>query len=164
MDATPEDAAYITPEAAARSLREIRASQAGIVRARPWFPTWYPVGVGVYVTGLQFFTEPGTSGLLAVTGTTLLAVALAGLIVVLARTNRQVPHRSLVRPAVVGAFVVWLLVGVAVCMVLAITLSSAEVAYGRTYAGLAVTAFMALTGPAVAFAITRRMAAKIEQG
>ncbi|WP_405141560.1 hypothetical protein OG589_31155 [Sphaerisporangium sp. NBC_01403] len=162
MNATPDDAASITPEAAAHSLREIRASQAGIVRARPWFPTWYPVGVGVYATGLQFFMEPGTSGPLAVTGITLLTVALAGLIVALARTNRQVPHRSLVRPAVVGAFVVWLLVGVAVCMVLAVTLSSAEVAYGRTYAGVAMTAYLAVTGPAVGHAITRRMAAKIE--
>ncbi|MEU8266015.1 hypothetical protein AB0B89_02515 [Sphaerisporangium sp. NPDC049002] len=164
MDATPEDAPYISPEAAARSLREIRSSQAGIVRARPWFPTWYPTGVGVYVTGVQFLTEPGSSRPLAVTGITLLTLGLAALVFALARTNRQVPHRSLVRPGLVGAFVAWLLVGVALCLVLAVALTSAEVPYARTCAGLAMTAYLAITGWAVARAITRRIAAKIEQG
>ncbi|WP_248963679.1 hypothetical protein [Sphaerisporangium perillae] len=164
MSASPEDAAYISPEDAAHSLHEIRAAQAKMVRARPWWPGWYTTGVALYVTGMQYCTEPGTTPAVQVTGITLLSLVLAGLVAAMALSSRQRPHRSLVTPAVLGAFGAWLLVGIALCMVLALALSGAGISYGRTYAGLAMTAYMAVTGPLVARWITRRMAATIERG
>ncbi|MFC4587477.1 hypothetical protein [Sphaerisporangium corydalis] len=164
MDATPEDTAYVTPEEAARSLREIRASQARVVRARPWFPNWYTTGVALVVTGVQFFTEPGTSGAVAVAGLTTLVLVLLGLVAAMVFGNRQRPHRSLVTVKALFVFLVWVWTSVGVCLVAAVALAGAGVPYARTYAGLAMTVLMASTGPVLGRWITRRMAAKIEAG
>ncbi|MFC6083942.1 hypothetical protein [Sphaerisporangium aureirubrum] len=164
MDATPEDAAHITPEDAARTLSEIRASQARLIRSRPWFPAWYTTGVGLYVTGIQFFTEPGTSVGVMRTGIGVLTVALIGLVLALVLLGHQRPHRALVTWRVLGIFGAWLVTALVLCFVLALALSAVEVPYARTFAALVMTVYMAVTGPPVARRITRRMAATIEAG
>ncbi|MDH2429829.1 hypothetical protein [Sphaerisporangium sp. TRM90804] len=164
MNTSPGDAPSITPEEAARSLAVMRASQARIIRGRPWFPGWYTTGVALHVTGIQFLTEPGTSRAVTVTGVIALTAALGGLVVALAVSRRQRPHRSLVTPGILAVFTAWVLLSMAVCWVLALGLTFAEVPYARTYAALAMTAFMAATGPIVARRITGHMAARIEAG
>ncbi|WP_214412701.1 hypothetical protein [Sphaerisporangium fuscum] len=162
MHDAPQDSPSLTPDEAARVLKEIRASQARVVGARPWWPGWYTTGVALYVTGVQFLTEPGTPAAVMAVGLTILTVLLTRLIVALVRGNRPQPHRSLVTAPVVAAFTAWLLSAVAACLVAAIWLSVSGLPYARTYAGLGLTVYMALTGPPVARWITRHMAAKIE--
>ncbi|WP_113699741.1 hypothetical protein [Nonomuraea lactucae] len=89
----------MNPDEAARSLAAIRETQTKAIRSQPWFPTWYVVGVGAFVTGVQAVTEP----------------------------------------------------------------APLDVPYARTVAALAMTVSMAVTGPMVAWWISRRMARKIEE-
>ncbi|GII80264.1 hypothetical protein Sru01_52460 [Sphaerisporangium rufum] len=163
----PLDAPAIGPEDAARVLREIRAGQARVVRhVGPWFPAWYVTGVGLFVTGVQYLTEPGTAMAPAVIGIIMLTLLLAGLVLllVLVLRRRHRPHRSLVSPGLVAAFVGWVLLAAGGCLVLALRLADAGVPYARAWAGLAMTVFLAATGPWVGRSITRRMAARIEAG
>ncbi|MET8144657.1 hypothetical protein ABZU32_30510 [Sphaerisporangium sp. NPDC005288] len=171
-DATPQDAAHvfsapasdITPEEAARTLREIRESQARVIRARPWFPPWYTTGVALFVTGMQVLTEPGTPGAVTATGIVVLTLALAGSVGAVVLFERQRPHRSLITASALVSFMAWVAVCVGLCLAVALSLSGAGVPYARTYAGLAMTAFMAVTGPLVGRWITRRIAAAVEAG
>lgn len=154
----------LTPEEAAHSLAEIRQTQARAVRSRPWFANWYTTGVAVFVTGIQFVTEPGTPRAVAVIGAVLLSAGLGALIAVFVRTRPAVPHRSLMDTASMTIFATWLGAAVVLTLVLALILSAQEIAYARTYAGLAMTVFMAGTGPLVGRWITARMADKIMKG
>ncbi|GGL08780.1 hypothetical protein Sme01_12640 [Sphaerisporangium melleum] len=164
MDATPQDAAYISPDEAAHTLREIRTTQARVVRARPWFPAWYTTGVALYVTGVQFATEPGTPMTVTVTWIIALTAALVGLVLALVFLERQRPYRSLVTPGVLGVFLAWVASAVAVGAAFAFPLDGAGVPYARTWATLVMTAYMTVSGPTVARWITRRMASEIEAG
>ncbi|MFC7385862.1 hypothetical protein [Sphaerisporangium rhizosphaerae] len=169
---TPRGAAHtpsgpasdISPEEAARTLREIRESQARMIRSRPWFPAWYTTGVALFVTGMQFLTEPGTPGAATAAGIVVLTLALTGSVGALVLFERQRPHRSLVTGSILLWFMAWVAVCVGVCLAVALPLSGAGVPYARTYAGLAMTAFMAVTGPLVGRWITRRIAATVEAG
>jgi hypothetical protein len=152
----------MNPEEAAQNLATIRRTQAKAIGSEPWFPTWYAVGVGLYVTGIQCVTEQGTPVPVTVGGAVLLSAALGALIALLVKTRRITAHRSLLSSAVI-AFTTWLLVAIAITFVLALVFESREVAYGRTYAALVMTAWMAATGPFVARLISRRMARKIEE-
>ncbi|MEO3810860.1 hypothetical protein ABGB17_17815 [Sphaerisporangium sp. B11E5] len=157
---TPQDTAYITPEDAARTLNEIRTSQARLIRSRPWFPAWYTTGVALYVTGIQFLTEPGTPVAATSTGIAVLTLALAALVLTFAFRTRHRPHRALVTWKILAIFATWLATAIALCLVLALALS--DISYARTYAALAMTAYMTATGPLIARHITNRMAATIE--
>ncbi|MGW4643480.1 hypothetical protein ACWEN6_33530 [Sphaerisporangium sp. NPDC004334] len=169
---TPQDAAHtpwepasgISPEEAARTLREIRESQARMIRARPWFPAWYPIGVALFVTGMQFLTEPGTPGAATATGIVVLTLALAGSVGALVLFERQRLYRSLVTASVLVTYIAWVAVCVGLCLAVALLLSGGGVPYARTYAGLAMTAFMAVTAPLVGRWISRRIAAAVEAG
>lgn len=162
MTATPEDAPYITPEDAARTLREIRTSQARVIRSRPWFPAWYTTGVALYVTGVQFLTEPGTPMNTMTTGIAVLSAALLALVLTLAYRTRRRPHRTLVTPKILAVFAAWLVTAILLCLALALPLDAAGIPYARTYAALVMTVYMAATGSVVARHITDRMAAAIE--
>ncbi|MEW9534120.1 hypothetical protein [Microbispora sp. NPDC049125] len=150
------------PEEAARSLATIRNTQVRTLESEPWFPTWYTVGVGVVVTGVQFVTEPGTSTPVIVGASVLLTAALGALVGTLVRTRRVQAHKSLI-PAALATFLAWMFVLVGVCLVIAFRLDALEVAYGRTWAALTMTALMAVTGPFVSRWIARQMARKIEK-
>ncbi|MEZ0076738.1 hypothetical protein [Planotetraspora sp. GP83] len=154
----------MNPEEAARSLSAIRRTQAKAVGSEPWFPTWYAAGVGVFVTGAQFITEPGTPVSVIVGGGLVLTAGLGALIGRLVTSRRMTAHRSLTSPAGMVVFALWLCAGIGLCLALALWLASAEIAYARTYAGLVMTAFMAATGPYVARWISRQMVLKIEKG
>ncbi|ETK31183.1 hypothetical protein [Microbispora sp. ATCC PTA-5024] len=153
----------MNPDEASRSLATIRATQAKAVGSQPWFPTWYAAGVGLLVTGVQFVTEPGTPVPVTVAGGVALTAALGALVALLVKARRMTAHRSAVSPAGIAAFLVWLLASVGICLAIALRLDAAEVAYARTYAGLAMTGCMAATGPFVARWISGQMARKIEK-
>lgn len=155
---------HVTPEEAAHRLAEIRRTQARAVGSRPWFPNWYTVGVAVFVTGIQFITEPGTPRAVLVIGAILLPAGLGALMAVFFHTRTAVPHRSLMDGKNWALFIGWLCAAIALCLTLALVLSFQGIPYARTYAGLAMTAFMAGTGPLVTRWITARMAAKLEGG
>ncbi|MFC4532446.1 hypothetical protein [Sphaerisporangium dianthi] len=180
MDATPDDAprdaaqvtpedsygdaARVTPEEAARTLREIRDSQARVIRARPWFPAWYTTGLALYITGVQFCTERGTPGPVMVAGLIVLTLAMGGMVGAVVFVRRQRPHRSLVTWRLLVSYAAWLMVAIALSTALALPLAMAGVPYARTYAGLTMTAYMAVTGPLIGWWMTRRIAAAIEAG
>ncbi|GAA4565425.1 hypothetical protein [Planotetraspora kaengkrachanensis] len=149
---------------AARSLATIRDTQTRAVRSQPWFPTWYVVGVALFVTGIQFVTEPGMPVAVGGVFGVLLVAALGALVGVFVKTRRMTAHRSLLSPGEFVLFGVWLAACVALCLVLALRLQAAEIAYARTYAALVMTVFMAATGPLVARGISRRIARNIERG
>ncbi|MGI5154691.1 hypothetical protein [Microbispora sp. CA-102843] len=154
----------MNPEEAARSLATIRQTQAKAVRSRPWFPTWYVVAVGLFVTGVQFVTEPGTPVPVTVITGVLLAAGMGALIAVFVRTRAMTTHRSLMRVDAVAVFVLWLLLGIGMCLAVAFRLHAAEVAYARTYAGLVMTAFQLVTGPFVGRWVAALLARGIENG
>lgn len=135
------------PEEAARNLATIRQTQVKALSAQPWMPTWYGVGVGLFVTGVQFVTEPGTPIPVTVGLGLLLCAGLGALVAVLVRTRRIKAHRSLTGPKMVAALLAWVSVGIGICMALALLLDGAGVAYARTWAALVMTAYLYVTGP-----------------
>ncbi|OPG11887.1 hypothetical protein [Microbispora sp. GKU 823] len=137
----------MNPEEAARSLATIRQTQAKALSAEPWFPTWYGVGVGLFVTGMQFVTEPGTPVPVTVAVGLLLFAGLGALVAVLVRTRRIKAHRSLTRPKMIAALMAWIGTAIALCLALAFAIDAAGVAYARTYAALVMTAYLLVTGP-----------------
>ncbi|WP_169948780.1 hypothetical protein [Microbispora sp. H11081] len=150
------------PEEAARSLATIRQTQVKAVRSQPWFPAWYGVGVGLFVTGVQFVTEPGTPVPVTVITSVLLCAGLGALIAAFVRTRTMTTHRSLMRADAIAVFAVWLLLSIGICFAVAFRLSAAEVAYARTYAGLVMTAFQLVTGPLVGRWVSVLLARGIE--
>jgi hypothetical protein len=154
----------MNPDEAARSLATIRETQTRAVRAQPWFPTWYVVGVCLFVTGIQVVTEPGVPGLLSAGAGVLLCAGLGALVAALVKTRRMTAHRSLQSAGGFAVFGGWLALCVGICMALALRLAAAEIAYARTYAALAMTAFVAATGPFAARGISRLIARRIEKG
>ncbi|MCT9932558.1 hypothetical protein N5079_20365 [Planotetraspora sp. A-T 1434] len=154
----------MNPQEAAQSLADIRRTQAKAVGSQPWFPTWYMVGVGLFVTGAQLVTEPGTPAVVMAAGGGVLAVGLGALIARLVTSRRMTAHRSVLSAAGMAGFALWLALSIGPALALALWMSTREVAYARTYAALGMSAFMALTGPYVARWISRQMAMKIEKG
>ncbi|MFI6508481.1 hypothetical protein ACIBCT_12820 [Streptosporangium sp. NPDC050855] len=153
----------ISPEDAARTLADVRTTQARALRAEPWFPAWYPVGVALFATGVTFVSEPGTDPAVTAGGIVVLTIALVGLVLRLTLTARMRAHRSLLEPAALTGFVVWVLASVGVAFAVAFPLDAAGVAYSGTYGCLVMTAFMAATGPLVGRWISSRLAAGVEQ-
>ncbi|MEV4455292.1 hypothetical protein [Microbispora sp. NPDC049633] len=152
----------MNPEEAAQSLAAIRQTQAKAVRSQPWFPAWYAVGVGLFVTGVQFVTEPGTPVPVTVITGVLLCAGMGALIAVFIRTRTMTTHRSLMRADALAVFAVWLFVSIGICLAVAFRLSAAEVAYARTYGGLAMTGFQLVTGPFVGRWVSALLARGIE--
>ncbi|WP_182883430.1 hypothetical protein [Microbispora sp. H10949] len=151
-------------EEAERSLALIRRTQAKAVRSQAWFPAWYAAGVGLFVTGVQFVTEPGTPVVVMMVTGLLLAAGMGALIALLVRTRTMTAHRSLVRANVMTLFMLWLALGIGLCLAVAFRLDAAEVAYARTYAGLVMTAFLLVTGPFVGRWMSAMLARRIESG
>jgi hypothetical protein len=154
----------ISPEDAARALSGIRGVQAQAIRSEPFFPAWFTVGVALFATGVSFFTEPGTSPLTTATGIAVLTVALAAMVFRLARGTRMRTHHSLIKPETVSGYVCWVLVSVAVALAVALPLNAREVAYAGVQGCLAMTVFMAATGPLIARWMSRRTADAIRDG
>ncbi len=150
------------PEEAAQSLATIRQTQVKAVRSRPWFPTWYVVAVGMFVTGVQFVTEPGTPVPVTVITGVLLFAGMGALIAVFVRTRAMTTHRSLIRMDAMALFALWLFLSIVICLAVAFRLDATEVAYARTYGGLAMTAFQLATGPFVGRRISALLARGIE--
>jgi drug/metabolite transporter (DMT)-like permease len=161
--ATPEEPS-VNADEAAQSLATIRDTQTRAVRSQPWFPTWYVVGVSLFVAGMQLVTEPGVPGPLSGGVAVLLCAVLGAMVAVLVKTRRMTAHRSLLPPGGFVVFGVWLAACVALCLILALRWHTAEIAYARTYAALVMTAFVAATGPLVSRGISRMIARKIEKG
>src|SRR3954452_22162585 len=76
--ATPEEPS-VNADEAAQSLATIRCTQTRAVRSQPWFPTWYVVGVSLFVAGMQLVTEPGVPGPLSGGVAVLLCAALGAM-------------------------------------------------------------------------------------
>ncbi|WP_432926037.1 hypothetical protein ACQPZZ_34570 [Microbispora sp. CA-135349] len=154
----------MNPEEAAQSLATIRRTQAKALRSEPWFPHWYTTGVGVFVTGGQFVTEPGTPIPVMIGGGLVLLTGMVILAFLMVRRRKMSAHRSLMTGSGSVAFAVWLVGSIALDIALTFWLTFAEVPYGRTYGALAMTVFMAATGPFVARWISDRMARRVESG
>ncbi|GII57015.1 hypothetical protein Pth03_54040 [Planotetraspora thailandica] len=154
----------MNPDEAARSLATIRETQTRAVTAQPWFPTWYVIGVSLFVTGMQAVTEPGTPVPLSAGLGIVLCAGLGALVAVLVKTRRMTAHRSLQSGGGFAVFGGWLVLCFCLCLALALRLDAAGISYARTYAALAMTAFIAATGPLVARRISRLIARKIEKG
>ncbi|MGC5014755.1 hypothetical protein ACLQ2R_28650 [Streptosporangium sp. DT93] len=153
----------ISPEDAARTLADVRTTQARALLAEPWFPAWYPVGVALFCTGIVFVSEPGTEPAVTIGGVVVLTIALVGLVLKLALTARMRAHRSLLESASLTGFVLWVMVSMGVAFAVTFPLEAAGVAYSGTYGCLTMTVFMAATGPFVGRWISRRLAARVER-
>ncbi|MBB2913539.1 hypothetical protein FHS43_004843 [Streptosporangium becharense] len=152
----------ISPEDAARSLADARAVQAQALRAEPSFPTWFTTGVGLFATGIAFVTEPGTPPAVIVPALVVLTGVLVAMVLRLARGARLRVHRSVIEREAMLGYTGWVLASVAVAFAVAFPLAGAGVRYAGGYGCLAMTAFMAATGPFVARWISRRLAARAE--
>jgi hypothetical protein len=163
MNATPESM-DVSPEEAARALSGIRATQARAVRATPWFPTWFVVGIGLSVTLIQVAGDPLTPLPLRIAGIVLAAAGITGCSIAVGRSGSMRAHRSVHDAAGIIGYIVWIMLLVGLTVAFALILGTREVPYAATWACLAMTAVMGLTGPLLARWISRRNAAKIERG
>ncbi|MFC0865733.1 hypothetical protein ACFHYQ_25885 [Sphaerimonospora cavernae] len=154
----------MNPEEAAQNLATIRETQVRAVGSHRWFPAWYMAGIGLFVTGIQFVTEPGAGSPVKAVVAALLAAGLGALAAVFVGTRRMTVDNGLAWPAFLPVFLPWLAVGLGLALGSAFFFSAMEVPYGRTYGGLAFTAFMAATSPLISRWVARRMARKLEAG
>ncbi|WP_449064958.1 hypothetical protein [Planomonospora algeriensis] len=163
MNTTPESM-DLSPEEAARALSGIRATQAQAVRATPWFPIWFPVGLGLSITLIQASSDSLTPVPLRIAGIVLAVALLTGVSIAVGRSGRMRAHKSVVDTGAVWGYMAWVLGITLPGVALGIFLGLRGVAYGPAFTFLGVTAILGLTGPLVARWVSRRNAAKIERG
>ncbi|GIH91387.1 hypothetical protein ACFFMN_30945 [Planobispora siamensis] len=156
--------ADLSPEEAARALSGIRATQARAVRSTPWFPTWFVIGIGLSITLIQFAADPLTSLPLRVAGLVLAVAGITGCSIVIGRSGKMRTHKSVVEAGGLLGYFVWVIALVIFAVALALVLAALDIPYAATWACLAMTAVMGLTGPILARWISRRIADKLERG
>ncbi|WP_055480709.1 hypothetical protein [Sphaerimonospora mesophila] len=149
-------------EEAARNLATIRETQAKAMRFQPWLPVWFMAGIGLFVTGVQFITEPGIPKPVAVGLGIVLAAGMGALVAVFAKTRRMTLSGRMATSAMLPVYLPWLFVGIGLNLGVVFLLGGMDVPFGRTYAGLSLTAYFALGSPLISRWIARRMARKLE--
>ncbi|WP_055480269.1 hypothetical protein [Sphaerimonospora mesophila] len=150
------------PEEAAENLANIRRTQAKAVTQR-WFPAWYLGGIGLFLTGLQFITEPGIPNLVRVGVGISIFLGLGALIAVLARTRRMTAGSGLAWPAFLPVFLPWFSVGIGLMLGLMFLFNTMGMTYWRTFGSLAFAVYLALGSPLISRWSSRRMARKLEE-
>ncbi len=91
-------------EEAARNLATIRETQAKAMRFQPWLPVWFMAGIGLFVTGVQFITEPGIPKPVAVGLGIVLAAGMGALVAVFAKTRRMTVSGHMATSAVLPVY------------------------------------------------------------
>ncbi|XVQ84777.1 hypothetical protein ACQP2K_39150 [Microbispora siamensis] len=153
----------MNPEEAARSLATIRQTQAKAMKSQPWLPTWFIVGIGLFVTGILFVSEPGTPVPVIVGSAILFCAAMGALTAVFAKTRPMTVNDPAIKRAFSAVYLPWLAGGILLGYAVSFPLAAAHVPYGMACGGLALTLYFALGSRAVSRAIARRAARRFEE-